>query len=79
MTNQITVQEFIDEAVLEESTRLFLFKGRRVFISTAWGDLLVSHIRWADRDPWAVCPRANGGFGQSFMVCKNTKLSIKGE
>jgi len=78
MSNQITVSDFVREGAYDEASRLFLYRGQRVFISTAFGDLLVSHIRWASTDPWAVCPKANGGFGQSFCVCSNTPLSLEG-
>lgn len=78
MSQKITVGEFVSDSVYDEASGLFLYRGQRAFISTAFGDLLVSHIRWASTDPWAVCPKANGGFGQSFCVCSNTPLSLEG-
>jgi len=76
MSAQITVSDFIQDGAFDQASGLFLYRGERVFLSTAWGDLLVGHIRWAATDPWAVCPKANGGFGQSFCVCKNTPLLL---
>jgi len=59
----ITVKEFIDNG--SEET---------LYISTAWGFAEVSYIKWPETNPWAYCPKLNGGFGQSFMVCYSTDL-----
>ena len=48
--------------------------SKPVFLHTAWGYQEVDHVRWPDTDPWAVCPKMNGGYGQSFAVTKDTPL-----
>lgn len=61
----ITVQDFIDKG--------FKF-DRPVFLHTFNGYAEVSGIRWPESNPWAVCPKENGGFGMSFCVHYGTKL-----
>ena len=47
-----------------------------VYLDTAWGFKRVSHIRWPETNPWAVCPEDNGGFGMSYCVHYGTTLHI---
>jgi len=47
-----------------------------VYLDTAWGMLEVECIRWPRTDPWAFCPKANGGFGRSFCVHYGTRLYV---
>jgi hypothetical protein len=65
MQNTMTVQDFIEAGN----------KARfAVYLKTAWGMMEVDYIQWPDRDPWAHCPKANGGFGQTFCVHYGTLL-----
>ena len=75
MSNQITVRDFIREGEYKDGA--FLFHGQCVYLSTFSGEHLVGHIRWPVTDPWAVCPKANGGFGLSFCVSYETPLILK--
>ena len=79
MSLKITVSDFVESGTFDEASGLYLYHGQRVFLATYLGDLLVGHVRWFPRDPWAVCPKANGGFGASFMVCKNTPLILEAD
>ena len=36
----------------------------------------VSHIRWPESNPWAVCPEENAGFGLSYCVHHGVRLFI---
>lgn len=51
-------------------------KGFTAFVSTAWGEMEVGSVRWAETNPWVVCPKENAGFGQSFMVCRDSTLNL---
>jgi len=53
--------------------------GFSAFLPTAWGEKRVSHIRFPETDPWAVCPDGNAGFGESFMVCRDWNLILRPE
>ena len=68
MSQIITVREFNEKGAPE---------GFKAFLPTLSGDLEVGYIRWPEVDPWAVCPKENGGYGMSFMVGLNTHLILK--
>jgi hypothetical protein len=63
----ITVAEFAKQGAPE---------GMEAFVSTAWGEMRVGYVRWAETNPWVVCPDENAGFGQSFMVCRDSTLNL---
>jgi len=62
----ISVEEFIENGSKEP-----------VYLDTAWGRKLVSRIDWPQTNPWAVCPKDNGGFGMSYAVSNWTRLYFK--
>ena len=61
--NAITVEEYINSGYKD-----------KIYLKTYLGMLEISHIRWPHTDPWAVCPKVNGGHGQSFAVHYGTLL-----
>ena len=48
--------------------------GHKCYTDTAWGYHEISHVQWPKTNPWVVCPKMNGGYGQSFMVSYDTPL-----
>ena len=65
----ITVRDLIDDGAEIQSLGT-------VFIPTAWGPKEVSHIKWPESNPWAHCPKDNGGFGMSYCVHYGTELLL---
>ena len=64
----ITVKQFIDNP--PESW------GGTVVINTFAGPEEVGYVRWPEDNPEVVCPKANAGFGLSFMVSHNSELEV---
>lgn len=65
-----------DEMTLSQFIVTTNLDGLTPYIKTAWGYAEVSYIRNPRTDPWAVCGKENGGFGQSFCVHGGTTVYL---
>ncbi len=64
----ITVRDYINGEAPE---------GATLYLPTAFGEYEVTGINWPHTDPWIVCGKANGGYGQSFCVHYDTRLIVR--
>lgn len=70
-STKITVKQFLDQGGKA-------LPGTRVLLPTFSGNHEVGYIRGVEhRDPWAVCPRDNGGHGMSYCVHFGTELLVE--
>lgn len=65
-----------DEMTLSQFAVTTNLDGLTPYIKTTWGYAEVGYIRNPRTDPWAVCPKENGGFGQSFCVHGGTTIYL---
>lgn len=73
LTREVTVRDFLN-------ARMPNNPGEPIGVWFIWarGKMSrVSHIRWPESDPWAICPEENGGFGLSYCVHYGTRLWTK--
>ena len=63
MKATLTIKDFIEKG-----------SNKDVYIHARGKYCRVSHVRWPESDPWAVCPDGNGGFGLSYCVHYGTQL-----
>ena len=63
LNNPITIRDFIKTA----PTGRYYMLARNEYV-------YVSHIRWPETNPWAVCPEENAGFGLSYCVHYDVNL-----
>lgn len=61
----------VDVTILTVKRFIAFGSDEPVFLHTAWG---FYEVKYVDRDYWAHCPKANGGFGQSFAVHAGVRL-----